>query len=389
MNWCLDVDGQEMYRGPGTRTVRCDPDDVIFGPGSGTIYFDEFSFVPEIEGRVADPVFEPAAGTVFTNELVTTLSCATEGASIYYTTDGSEPTEASALYEAPLVLTETTTLKARAFRASYYPSETASALFTRAYTLADAVGCRQLLFATGGDAPWFMQSAVVREGPDAAQSGAIGDRQSSWMETSVEGPGTLSFHWKVSCEDDTLFDDWDYVAVTVNGIEFARRDGITEWELVQLPLEAGMHTVRWVYTKDRVVSEGMDCAWVDGVSWTPVPPETQATPVPVPHLWLDLHTLVINGDYEAAAFSDTDGDGQLAWEEYVAITDPNDPESVLRVHIHFEDGMPVVTWDPDHGADRSYHLEGRASLSEGAWEPASEGHRFFRVRVEMPLPGPL
>jgi 7-cyano-7-deazaguanine synthase in queuosine biosynthesis len=379
----LDVDGQEMYRGPGVA-----PFDRIqlhlSGPGSGTIYFDDFSFTPEIEGRVETPTFEPLPGTVFTNQAVVALACATTGASIRYTTDGSEPTEASALYETGLLLTKTTPLKARAFKASYYPSETASAMFTRAYTLADAVDCRDLLFRTGGEAPWFIQSAVVGEGTDAAQSGAIGHRQSSWMETSVEGPGILSFRWKLSCEDDELLDDWDYVAVIVNGVEVARRDGITEWELVQVPLEAGVNTVRWVYTKDRVVSEGMDCAWVDGVSWTPASQETQTTPVPVPHLWLDLYTLVLNGDYETAAFSDDDGDGHEAWEEFVAGTYPDDPESVLRVHIHFENGLPVVTWDPDLGESRTYVVEGRSSLSEGEWEPASEGHRFFRVKVDLP-----
>lgn len=43
------------------------------------------------------------------------LSCATEGAHIHYTTDGSEPTRDSALYESPIVVNEAMTLKAAAF----------------------------------------------------------------------------------------------------------------------------------------------------------------------------------------------------------------------------------------------------------------------------------
>jgi chitinase len=45
-----------------------------------------------------------------------TITCATTGASIYYTTDGSEPTTASSAYSSALTFTQTTTLKAKAFK---------------------------------------------------------------------------------------------------------------------------------------------------------------------------------------------------------------------------------------------------------------------------------
>ena len=70
-----------------------------------------------IAERVAQPVFSPADGT-YTDSVVVTITCATDSAVIYYTTDGSNPTEASLVYIEPVMLTETTTLKAIAMKDS-------------------------------------------------------------------------------------------------------------------------------------------------------------------------------------------------------------------------------------------------------------------------------
>ena len=54
-----------------------------------------------------------------------TITCATEGATIYYTTDGSDPTADSSVYSSPIALTETVTVKAFAAADGYDDSETA------------------------------------------------------------------------------------------------------------------------------------------------------------------------------------------------------------------------------------------------------------------------
>jgi hypothetical protein len=59
----------------------------------------------------ATPVFTPAAGA-FTTAQSVAITCATPGAEIYYTTDGSEPTSADTLYTVPVDIATTTTLKA-------------------------------------------------------------------------------------------------------------------------------------------------------------------------------------------------------------------------------------------------------------------------------------
>ena len=78
--------------------------------------------------QVADPVFDPAGGT-FTASAKVTISCGTLGASIYYTTDGSDPTTSSTLYSGP-IYTQTATIRALAVKAGMLPSKVVSASFT-------------------------------------------------------------------------------------------------------------------------------------------------------------------------------------------------------------------------------------------------------------------
>ena len=54
-------------------------------------------------------------GTAFLNNTTVTLSSIDEGAKIYYTTDGTEPTDKSTEYTAPFTLNTTTTVKAVAY----------------------------------------------------------------------------------------------------------------------------------------------------------------------------------------------------------------------------------------------------------------------------------
>ncbi|HLI77815.1 MAG TPA: chitobiase/beta-hexosaminidase C-terminal domain-containing protein, partial [Acidobacteriaceae bacterium] len=79
----------------------------------------------------ATPTFSPAVGT-YTSAQSVTISDATPGATIYYTTDGSTPTSSSAVYSSAVALTAngTTTLKAIATASGFTASAVASAAFT-------------------------------------------------------------------------------------------------------------------------------------------------------------------------------------------------------------------------------------------------------------------
>ncbi len=78
---------------------------------------------------VSAPTFSPAAGEVVAGTEVA-IACATEGASIYYTLDDSEPTTSSALYSTPIVIDQETTIKALAVKEGMENSAVATATYT-------------------------------------------------------------------------------------------------------------------------------------------------------------------------------------------------------------------------------------------------------------------
>ena len=121
----------------------------------------------------ATPVFSPAAGT-YTAAQSVTLSDATAGATIYYTTDGSTPTTASSKYTAAIAVASTETIKAIAAATGYSSSAVASATYTinipttatptfspaagaytaaQSVTIADATAGAAIYYTTNGSTP--------------------------------------------------------------------------------------------------------------------------------------------------------------------------------------------------------------------------------------------
>lgn len=79
--------------------------------------------------QVSTPTFDPPAGNYHTPQNVT-ISCSTEGATIYYTTNGDDPTDASTVFADPIAVNSTTTIKAIAYKAGWTTSYVATAIYT-------------------------------------------------------------------------------------------------------------------------------------------------------------------------------------------------------------------------------------------------------------------
>ena len=98
---------------------------------------------------------------------------------------------------------------------------------------------------------------------------------------------------------------------------------------------------------------------------------------------------------------DADGDGSFNSSEYVALTDPRNPTSLLRPNITRTGSQLSVTWATSLG--RNYQLLSRSALSSGSWAPVNAiqsgtgntmtynanlntagALNFYQVRVSLP-----
>ncbi len=80
-------------------------------------------------GKVAKPAFSVASGEL-TKGTEIEITSATEGAAIYYTTDGTTPTASSTKYSAKIVINTATTIKAFAVKSEMKDSDVAEAAYT-------------------------------------------------------------------------------------------------------------------------------------------------------------------------------------------------------------------------------------------------------------------
>ncbi|HQB98630.1 MAG TPA: chitobiase/beta-hexosaminidase C-terminal domain-containing protein [Candidatus Cloacimonadota bacterium] len=90
-----------------------------------------------ITGTVALPTFDPPPGNYETSQSVAII-CSTPGATIYYTTDGSDPVPESEMYHTPLNISQTTTIKARAYLMNWATSPISLATYGLPVELPDA-----------------------------------------------------------------------------------------------------------------------------------------------------------------------------------------------------------------------------------------------------------
>ena len=182
-----------------------------------------------------------------------TLSSLSDNCSVYYTTDGTEPTKTNGtLYSAPISLTQTTTIKAR----SYDANDNAGDVFTREYSvlpLAAALGNTELAWTTSSPA-WYVDSGVAR-------SGVINsDGVTSTLSTVITGPATLSFEYRTELMDSDVFN------VTVGSESvLTATDYNSDWRSSgEISIPEGDQTVTFSFTVNFYM--GMNNAAVRNVS---------------------------------------------------------------------------------------------------------------------------
>ncbi len=205
-------------------------------------------------------------------------------------------------------------------------------------SLVTALDTAGLTWTTGGNANWYGQTATYYFGGRAARSGTIGNSQTTWLQTTVTGPGVFSWYWKVSSELGiwTALYDYDYLRFYYDGVEQTKIAGEKNWAWKGYSIPAGAHTLKWAYTKDASTASGSDCGWVDKVVWEPE---------------VKLADLVLKGVY-------VDSSLWTAGEEItVAVTEENQGAGSARAHraqLYLSTDAAITSDDLPLGSPISY-----------------------------------
>ncbi len=264
---------------------------------------------------VATPYFSPEGG-VYTEFQNVTIACETAEATIYYTTDGSDPTASSTLYETAIPVATTTTIKAIAIKEGMSNSDIATATYTI-------------------NIPAITLNSYSIEAPDAGASGtldvtyhnitevaaevwfcnAAGDEQAEyeWITAYINNDNNVTYtinpntgdaryaYFKVYALDDELNDVYsDLVTVTqaasvpkyavnftLDGGTFVPNEDFTE-EIVEI--EAGTYNLPSA-TKEGYTFDG----WNDGNATYEAGAEyTVSADVEFTALWTVITTATIN-----------------------------------------------------------------------------------------------
>jgi len=167
-----------------TGTVQITIDDVVV-----------YGMAGEEPAQVATPTFSPSGG-FYSGPQDVTISTSTSGASIYYTTDGSEPTVSSTLYSDPITVSTTTTIKAIAIKEGMNNSDVAM----ETYTLPDIASGEEIIYQTGFESSegfvastTYNNTSMAFTGPEDLQWGTIYGTPST--TGAISGAQSMQMRW--------------------------------------------------------------------------------------------------------------------------------------------------------------------------------------------------
>ena len=141
---------------------------------------------------VVEPVFTPAAGEYYGTQSVT-ISCATAGAEVYYTLDGTDPTSTSTKYTGAISITATTTVKAIAVKGA-----NSSEVVSATYTILAPLATMQAIFDKATDATqsvhikfndWVISGVVPGKDGKPSSNAYITDGSKGFIIYTKDGHG--------------------------------------------------------------------------------------------------------------------------------------------------------------------------------------------------------
>ena len=139
---------------------------------------------------------------------------------------------------------------------------------------------------------WNVNNSDAYTGSGSAQSGSIGNNQSSDMSVTLDitADGDIEFYYRVSAEYSTsgnyFYDGLEfYIDNTLMGQYQSESGGASPWTYASYSVSEGEHTFRWSYVKDGAGGstdcDNTDCddaAWVDDITFPPAYIESEGFP---------------------------------------------------------------------------------------------------------------
>ena len=341
--------------------------------GDDAGYVDHVVWTPD--PKVAKPVISGPSGADFVPPAAVSISCATEGATIRYTLDGTDPTETSAVYTQPVVIEGNAKIRARAFKGGLAPSEIASAAYFKRRTPNDVFGTEGIEWTNESTVPWHEEGSAMR-------TGGIGEQYTSTLKAVVRGKGRLTFSYKAcSYSGNNKF------TFSLNGSQklnkYYTESAGTDFagtETYEITDDKGA-TFQWVYKvgstrSDKSCYDYSYCGvWLSDVVWEPA--ESAATPVIAGD-----EVALIDGYRDVAVSCATTG----ATIRYTLDgSDPTESSAVLSggsIRMTDDATLKVRAYKDGMGASAVASARYLKKASPGAWTTDAE-----RVRLSAAVDG--
>lgn len=113
-----------------------------------------------------------------------------------------------------------------------------------------------------GQNEWTIDETTAHSGEYCLRSGTIADLDTTSISLQVVAAtmNVVQFYLKTSSESN-----YDCLIFCVDDMEQGKWSGDQDWTLAEFSLEEGRHTLCWKYVKDKNVSSGSDCVWIDDI----------------------------------------------------------------------------------------------------------------------------
>ena len=219
-------------------------DDTILAAGNREITTQRASDVPTISGT-----------DKFSDRTEVTIT-ATPGAIIYYTTDGTVPTNGSQQYNTPITLTETTTIKAIAIEDGHIMSDVVEMAFTK-----ESSGGSSSDGGTSGGS----SSSSSSDSGSSSESSSSGGSTDSGSETAPPQVETIQFDVSIRPNDSatvyvmqvTNLADTDKMKYqySINGTDYYSLENLQKQETFDASQKVDLH-VRAVGSDDTILAAG-------------------------------------------------------------------------------------------------------------------------------------